>query len=39
MLQKKEKDKTSEIELIEMETSNVPDKEFKVMILMMHTWL
>lgn len=33
----KEKDKTSEIDLIEMEISNVLGKEFKVMLLMMHT--
>ena len=35
MFQMKEQDKTSEGELSEMETSNLPSKEFKVMIIKM----
>ena len=37
MLQTKEQDKTSEKELNEMEISNLPDKELKVMVIKMLT--
>ena len=35
MLQSKEQDKTSEKELNETEISNLPNKEFKVMVIQM----
>lgn len=39
MLQMKEQDETSEKELDEMEVTNQPDKECKVMVLKMFTGL
>ena len=37
MLQMKEQDETSEKELNDMETNNLPDKEFQVMVINMLT--
>ena len=37
MSQLKEQDKTSEKELNEMEISNLPDKDLKIMVIMMLT--
>ena len=39
MLQRKELKKTSEKELNETEICNIPDKEFKVIIIKILTWL